>query len=100
MLASWHLQAATPAAAAVDFSHSCVVAVLAGSRPSSAYRLRVVKTQVRDGRVVATVSVRQPAGAIGAMAISRPWAVVEVAREAVVDAAPEVTIRGASPDKS
>jgi PrcB C-terminal len=93
---SWNLQAAIPATTSVDFNSSCVIAVLAGSRPSSGYRLRIAGIHLRDDQAIVSIAIHRLPGAIDAMSISRPYAVAEVTREAVANATPEALVRAAS----
>lgn len=92
VLRGWGLDRAVAAARSVDFGARSVLVALDGSRPSTGYRLRVVRVDVRNRRALVTVTVRRPDG-IDGQAISRPYAVVSVPRRALAGATRGVVVR-------
>jgi hypothetical protein len=92
VLRGWGLDRAIAAATSVDFGERSVVVALDASRPSTGYRLRVVRIDVRNRRALVTVTVRRADG-IDGQAISRPYAVVSVPRRALVGATRGVVVR-------
>lgn len=96
VLRDWDLQRAIPAARAVDYSRKSLVIVLGGSAPDTAYRLAVKRVSIRSRRVSVRADLRRGAGA-GGMAISRPYALLTVARGDVAGAASGVSVFVARP---
>jgi hypothetical protein len=86
MLRALGLERAIPAARAVDYGRRSVVIVLAGSVPDTAYRVAVRDVSVASGRVEVRAAVRRRAGAMGGMAISRPYVLLTVDRDDVAGA--------------
>ena len=92
VLRGWGLERAIAAAGSVDFAERSVVVALDASRPSTGYRLRVVRIDVRNRRALVTVTVRRPDG-IDGQVISRPYAVVSVPRRSLAGATRGVAVR-------
>jgi len=92
VLRGWGLKDAIGAAKAVDYERRSLVVALADSRPSTGYRLRVVRVDVRHRHVIVTATVRRAEG-IDGQAISRPYALVSVARRSLARATRGVVVR-------
>jgi len=92
VLRGWGLERAIAATKAVDFERRSVIVALDGSRPSTGYRLKVVRIDVRNRRALVTATVRRPQG-IDAQAISRPYALVSVSRRSLTGATRGVVVR-------
>ena len=90
---SWRLPAPARSTAIAGSGRSCVIAVLAGSRPGSGFRLRFDKLELRRGQPIVTVTIRRPPGIIDAATISRPYATAEVPSSAFAQARHEVLVR-------
>lgn len=92
VLRGWGLQRAVEAIEPVDFARRSLLVVLDSSRPSTGYRLRVVRIDVRNRRAVVTATVRRAEG-IDGQAISRPYALLSVARTSLAGASRGVVVR-------
>jgi hypothetical protein len=96
-LRAWELDRAVPAAGRVDYARKSLVIVLGGSVPDTAYRLTVRRVSVASRRVSVRADVRRPAGAVGGMAISRPYTLLTVDRDDVASAGATVSVRVSGP---
>ncbi len=92
VLRGWGLRDAIAATKAVDFERRSVIVALDGSRPSTGYRLKVERVDVRNRRALVTATVRRPQG-IDGQAISRPYALVSVSRRSLAGATRGVVVR-------
>ena len=92
VLRAWRLDRAIEPARGVDFERRSLIVALESSRPSTGYRLRVVRIDVRNRRAIVTATVRRAQGLDG-QAISRPYALVSVARSALARATRGVAVR-------
>lgn len=84
--------------AADFFARNCLILVVAGQIPSTAFHLAVERVAMVGDRVVLAAAV-EPEGTIGAMAISRPYVLLAVDRTALVDAPTRIDLRLRSPDR-
>jgi hypothetical protein len=71
---------------------SCVVTAIAGPWPSTGYRIDVRRLYLRDRWLALTGIVNRPDGTLDGPAISRPYVLLEVPRESVVEAPARVTL--------
>lgn len=92
VLRGWKLPGAVAAAKQVDYERRSLVVALDASRPSTGYRLRVVRVDVRNRRVIVTATVRR-SGGIDGQALSRPYALVSVARGSLARATRGAVVR-------
>lgn len=65
---------------------SCVVAAIAGARPNTGYRIDVRRLYLEGRRLALIGVVGRPDGALAGQAISRPYVLLGLPRESVVEA--------------
>jgi hypothetical protein len=97
ILRAWDLERALPAARSLDYARKSLIIVLAGSVPDTAYSLAVRRVSIRSQRIEVQAAVRRPAGAVGGMAISRPYALLSVDRDDAAGADGTVSVRISTP---
>ena len=92
VLRGWDLDRAVEAVEPVDFARRSLLVVLDSSRSSAGYRLRVVRVDVRNRRAIVTATVRRAEG-MYAQVISRPYALLSIARRSLARATRGVVVR-------
>ena len=92
VLRGWKLDGAVAAAKTVDFERRSVIVALDATRPSTGFRLRVERVDVRNRRAIVTATVRR-SGGIDGQALSRPYALVSVARGSLARATRGAVVR-------